>query len=182
MMIFPRKLPTDVHHSTHRKNIWNCFERKPNGLFRDSISFQQFSIQFWLQKTNYRCFIQSCIEYLENGNYVNLLLCDLSKAFVCITHGILLDKLEKMGTCGLKYNVFWSYLSNRVRTVCQNNVFAYLYRCKFGVPQGTVWGPVLFITYVNDFFIFMSQTKADDRTLIMRAKLDISTRHQKYHS
>ena len=77
-----------------------------------------------------------------------LTLLDLSCAFDTIDHDILLSRLEHVfGITGTALCWFKSYLSNRTQTVCINNHCSDSEAIVYGVPQGSVLGPVLFVLY-----------------------------------
>ena len=75
---------------------------------------------------------------------------DLSKAFDCIDHDILLSKLYFYGIRGLVLDWFRSYLSNRKQFVTIRGCNSKLESISVGVPQGSILGPLLFLLYVND--------------------------------
>ena len=84
---------------------------------------------------------------IDNRKISLLLLLDLSKAFDSVNHAILLEKCIKMN---IDPHWFKSYLSNRSQAVRLNDVVSSCKDIKFGVPQGSILGPILFIIYVND--------------------------------
>ena len=99
---------------------------------------------------------------------------DLSKAFDTLDHGILLRKLEHYGIRGVALHWFNSYLSNRKQCVTLNGATSSIQNIIYGVPQGSILGPLLFILYINDivncsdllsFILF-----ADDTTLVFSCK------------
>lgn len=77
---------------------------------------------------------------------------DLSKAFDTVSHDKLLDKLYAYGFRGVAYNLMKSYLSNRKQIVEINGHRSGERVVTYGVPQGTVLGPLLFLIYVNSLF------------------------------
>lgn len=84
-------------------------------------------------------------------NYINVLfLLDLSAAFDTIDHDILFQRLEKtFGVTGNALLWFKSYLTNRTQAVMVDGVKSNNHILKFGVPQGSVLGPVLFTIYMQ---------------------------------
>ena len=87
---------------------------------------------------------------LDDGNIGCGVLVDLQKAFDTINHQILLAKLNHYGVRGVSNDWFKAYLSNRNQYVSINGYESGLAGMNCGVPQGSVLGPLLFLSYIND--------------------------------
>ena len=87
---------------------------------------------------------------MDKGKVTALTLLDLSAAFDTIDHAILLDRLQKwFGISGLALKWFSSYLSDRSQQIKLEGTFSPRAQLPFGVPQGSVLGPVLFTMYTT---------------------------------
>ena len=102
-----------------------------------------------------------------------LLLIDFSKAFDMVDHSILLNKLEHYGITGIAFKWLESYLCNRKQFVSVNGKDSEISTLKYGVPQGSILGPILFLIYINDIPEIAQYAKfilyADDANIILTA-------------
>ena len=82
---------------------------------------------------------------INENEILSGVLLDLTKAFDAVNHKILLMKMYKYGIRGVALSWLENYLSNRNRYVSfsYHNPESMLLTC--GVPQGSIWGPFLFL-------------------------------------
>ena len=94
---------------------------------------------------------------------------DLSKAFDTVDHQILLKKIEYYGIAGNNLRWFESYLKDQKQFVSFENNSTKKATVTFGVPQGSLLEPLLFLLYVNDLHhaskVLNPITFADDTNL-----------------
>lgn len=90
--------------------------------------------------------------YLDDNKCCLGVFLDLAKAFDTVSVPILLQKLASMGIRGITLEWFRSYLTNRRLCVKVGSLVSEQLPIKYGVPQGSILGPTLFIIYMNDIF------------------------------
>ena len=82
--------------------------------------------------------IEKFKESIDKGHQFGALLTDLSKAFDCIDHKLLIAKLYSYGISLSSINLLSSYLSNRTQRIKINDCFSLRHEIEYGVPQGSL--------------------------------------------
>ena len=112
--------------------------------------------------------IEKWRKYLEKGGTSGAILTDSSNAFDCILHDLLIAKLAAYGFDYQSLRIMESFLSNRQQRTKINNAFSRYSEIIYGVPQGSILGPLLFNIYICDIFFDIIEcdiaSYADDNT------------------
>ena len=106
---------------------------------------------------------------LDKGKVVGAVLMDLSKAFDCIPHDLLIAKIHAYGFDLDALTFIYSYLKRRRQCTSINNIHSMFQVLLSGVPQGSILGPILFNVFLNDIILFIENSDlhnfADDNTI-----------------
>ena len=102
-------------------------------------------------------------------HFSSVIFLDFAKAFDTVDHNILLAKLHHYGIRGIALKWFADYLNNRKQSVFILETLSKALSIKYGVPQGSIPGPILFLLYINDIVHSSDEFKytlfADDTSL-----------------
>jgi hypothetical protein len=96
---------------------------------------------------------------MNNSQIVGSIFCDLQKAFDCVNHKILLEKLEFCVVEGKFKTLIESYLTGRYQRVAldnitNNNNSSKWEMLKCGVPQGSILGPYIVLPHLHKRFTY----------------------------
>lgn len=120
--------------------------------------------------------IEEVLETRDEKKVSMMVMCDLSKAFDCVSHEILLEKLWYYGIRGNTHDIIKSYLQNRNQAIWWQNNLSHTMEVTTGVPQGSILGPLLFIVYINDMPVNIKNCSvfiyADDTTILLKGDPD----------
>lgn len=139
------------------------------------ISKKQFGFQKKLSTDHALFQLNKLISQKCNeGFHVLGFFLDISKAFDCVQHDVLLNRLYEYGIRGLPLKLLESYLTNRTQVTRIGEFVSGSREIVCGVPQGTVLGPLLFLIYINELMDMDLSGRifgfADDTAIIFWSK------------
>ena len=94
----------------------------------------------------------------DNKKSFGALLTDLPKAFDCLSHELLIAKLNVYGFNMSALRFVHSYLKSSMQRTKINSEYTYWEEIMFGVPQGSILGPLLFNIFLCDLFSLLWKT------------------------
>ena len=90
---------------------------------------------------------------VDKGKVFGVLLTDLSKAFDCLSHELIVAKLNAYGFSLSALKLMQNYLVERKQRTKINQTYSSWEEILFGVPQGSIFGPILFNIFLGDLFL-----------------------------
>ena len=94
--------------------------------------------------------VENITQILEDGDNVDVIYLDFSKAFDKVDFLVTLRKIKLLGVTGNIGKWIYSFLTGRTQTVIVNGMSSSHSDVKSGVPQGSVLGPLLFLILLGD--------------------------------
>ena len=111
---------------------------------------------------------------MDRGLLTGMAFLDLSKAFDTLDHHLMIKKLSSLGFSNSALVWMDAYLTNRTQSIVSNGVVSDPQPIHFGIPQGSILGPLLFIIYINDLPSVIKdcsiQLYADDTVISFSSK------------
>ena len=137
----------------------------------ERLIFKQLTMFFETVFSKYRCLLTMTEKWkkcLDSNDACGALLTDLSKAFDCLPHSLLIAKLHAYGFDKTSTKYLKDYLSHQKQKIKINKTFSNWTNILHGVTQGSILGPLLFNIFLCDLFLFIPNidlvSYADDNT------------------
>ena len=133
--------------------------------FRKSYSCQSVLLKY----------VEDCKQALDNDEICGSILTDLSKAFDCLPHRLLIAKLSAYGVCNKSCMLMANYFQGRSQCVKLGNNKSEQLQLDKGAPQGSYMGPFVYNLFSNDLLLLVQSlcniyNYADDNTVSCTGK------------
>lgn len=156
MTSFTKIIEKIIYRRLYRHLNENNILAKEQFGFRENLSTEMATYTF----------LNTVLSSLNKKLLVGSVFCDLQKAFDCVNHNILLNKLEFYSISGIAFQLVRSYLDSRYQRVIiknknTNKQTSEWELVKHGVPQGSILGPLLFLVYINNLALIIKSCGSD---------------------
>ena len=121
--------------------------------------------------------VNTWLQAADNGKLSATLLLDLKAGFDVIEHSVLISKLKEYGLEDITLSWFESYLGNRSQSVQIESAISESRPVPWGVPQGSILGPLLFIVYINELPQVVKTEENDSKIIIYADDNSPTTSH-----
>ena len=158
--ILSKPLERHIHKHMYQHLDKNNLLHKYQSGFRPNHSCQTALVKL----------VDDWLHAINKTEFIGAVYLDFKKAFDLVNHKTLLSKLKHYFPESLVIKLIESYLTNRSQYVLLNGKMSAKKEITSGVPQGSVLGPLFFLTYINDLPLQLNQQTnttlfADDSSL-----------------
>ena len=145
------RLVSKVFEKIIYDQLYECIENFLNQLlcgFRKAYSTQNPLFRL----------LQKWQNMFGSGKFIGTILMDLSKAYDCLRHDLLIAKLEAYGLDNGSLNLHLDYLTFRKQRTKVGSAYNKWSKIRGGIPQGSILGPILFNIFINAIFMIIEQS------------------------